>query len=137
MDPPSSFKTMVLLDGNNTGDQRINVTAQEARQWIPYDYDYYLMRVVNDASKNEYIWMPNVAIDNSRYTSFSVRLSTVGITERGLFRYYVYGQTSPTNTDPNDSSVVGLLDQGVMKIIGEPASTFPTLDVPDEVIYYE
>ena len=55
----------------------------------------------------------------------------------GLYTYTIYGQNSSTNKDPNDASVVGICEIGPARFEGSRAWNIPTLDIPDNIIYYE
>lgn len=135
---------MITLDGSLTTAQAFNVTPQEARQWTSQNFTVYLFEAISQVSDRAYYWIGARQVDNDRYTQIQINISvdnpTAGnvlITERGLFRYTIYGQTSLTNLDPTNASVVGILETGVMRITGETGYSYPNFATPDSYIYYE
>ncbi len=134
---------MILLDGSNSGWQEFCLTLQEAILWEGTP-THYLLELENMASSTAYYLVANVVETNPRYTMIQMRISTndptggsVEIDETGMFRYNVYGQNSSTNLDPEDGSVIGLAESGILVIRGENVATFPDLDIPDNILYYE
>lgn len=134
---------MILLDGENTGWQEFVTTLQEAILWQETP-THYLFELENMASATLYYFIADVIETNPRYTMARVNIATqnptqssVEIEERGLFRYTIYGQDSSTNLDPEDGSVIGVAETGILRITGEEIGTMPDLDIPNNVIYYE
>lgn len=68
----------------------------------------------------------DVVNENTRATE--VTLTTVGLTNTGKYQYFVYGQNSASNLDPNNAAVVGLVERGTLVIEGEAASFDPLND---------
>ena len=86
----------------------------------------------------------NVTIDNERYTKAALPTDNddplngeVLLDESGLYTYTIYGQTSETNLDPSDTSVVGVCETGMLRVTAEDAWNVPDISIPDNVIYYE
>ena len=103
------------------------------------------MVITSMATKEEYITIAHALVDNERYTKLRVGTLTkdqvrgkVPIKQSGMHTYRIYGQNSSTNLDPNDTSVVvGEVEQGVCVINDAPAWTTPSIEVPDNVVYYQ
>jgi len=98
----------------------------------------------SQATHNTFACVLDVTVDNERYTKFAIGTHNnepgsgqILITQSGLYTYSVYGQNSSTNTDPQDATVVGLCEVGTAKFKDAPAWTIPTVDIPDNVIYYQ
>jgi hypothetical protein len=72
--------------------------------------------------------------ENERVTK--IRLTTVGLTDAGKYKYDVYGQNSSSNLDPTDEAVVGLVERGSM-ILSNGTIYFDvsTPTIPVDVIY--
>jgi hypothetical protein len=134
---------MILINGGSSAWQEFCLTLQEAILWEGTP-THYLMEWVCMASGTPYYMIANVVETNPRYTMIQARIGTSDptggsalITERGLFRYNVYGQNSSTNLDPEDGSVIGVAESGILRITGEEIGQFPDLDLPDNILYYE
>lgn len=103
------------------------------------------MVITSMATKEEYIIIPSAGVDNERYTRFIIGTLTndairgqVPIKESGMHTYRIYGQNSSSNLNPNDTSVVvGEVEQGVCVINDAAAWTTPSINVPDNVVYYQ
>ena len=127
----------------NTPEQVGYITPFEARKFLSA-FTHYLMIFESQATHNTFACVLYITVDNERYTKFAIDTSTadsasgdVLITESGLYTYTVYGQNSATNTDPQDASVVGVCEVGTAKFEDSAAWTIPTVDIPDNVIYYQ
>jgi hypothetical protein len=127
----------------NTPSQFGYITPFEARKFLSA-FTHYLMVFESQATHNTFACVLDVEVDNERYTKFEMGTDSadaangdVLITESGLYTYSVYGQNSSTNTDPQDVSVVGLCEVGTAKFEDSAAWTIPTVDIPDNVIYYQ
>ena len=127
----------------NTPEQVGYITPFEARKFLSA-FTHYLMIFESQATHNTFACVLDITVDNERYTKVAIDTSTadsaagdVLITESGLYTYTVYGQNSATNTDPQDASVVGVCEVGTAKFEDSAAWTIPTVDIPDNVIYYQ
>lgn len=127
----------------NTSEQFGYITPFEARKFLSA-FTHYLMVFESQATHNTFACVLDVSVDNERYTKFAIDTSVANasagdvlITESGLYTYSVYGQNSSTNTNPQDATVVGVCEVGTAKFEDAPAWTIPTVDIPDNVIYYQ
>ena len=82
--------------------------------------------------------------DNARYTQAALPTDNndpingeLLLTESGLYSYTIYGQNSATNLDPEDRFVVGICENGMLRVTAEDAWDIPSVTIPDNVIYYE
>jgi hypothetical protein len=75
----------------------------------------------------------SVTEETARVTTFTC--TTVGLEYMGKYWYKVYGQNSSTNTDPDDDSVVGLVEQG-SAVITDDATGFIDNTTIDEAVKY-
>ncbi len=133
---------MVHLQAN-TSPQTAYFTPFSARKFMP-TFTRYLLVLTNDATKDTTSCILNVEVDNERYTRAALPTDNpdpvngeVLLKESGLYTYAIYGQTSETNLDPTDASVVGVCETGVLRVTAEAAWNIPDVNIPDNVIYYE
>lgn len=101
----------------NTANQTLRLTLDEGRTYFATAFTHYLLIIVreeNSATGTTLAQVPTIVIDNTRITQLTV--TTVGLTTPGLYAYYVYGQNSGSNLDPDDSDVVGLVEKGTIKL---------------------
>jgi len=134
---------MITLTPNSASEQFIYLTLQEAKK----DFDSftdYLILFQSMASKEKFYFIADVTTDNARYTKISIHTNvnqpTAGhilLEESGLYFYKVWGQNSTTNLDPENASVVALIEEGSLNVIGETGYTIPDITIPDNIIYYE
>jgi hypothetical protein len=104
----------------------------------------YLMLLEHQISRQKYYLILDTNEDNERYTEATIDTNTdapasgnILLTETGLYWYFVYGQNSDSNLDPDNA--VGLFQKGVCNVKDSEATYF---DVPDitqstDTIYYE
>jgi len=126
-----------------TQDQEFYVTPFEARKFLP-TFVEYLFEFQSQATSEKFYMIGNALDDNERFSRFQIDTSAdfptsgdVKLAESGLYTFAIYGQNSGTNIDPTDASVVGLLERGTLQVIGADAWTLPTINVPNNVVYYE
>jgi hypothetical protein len=124
----------------NTGEQILYLTLQDAAR--DYSYTHYLFKLVNRSTHEAFYFVADVETDNPRYTAIRVRTNidntnNVLITEFGEFDYFVFVQNSSTNKDPNNVNVVAQVEQGTLKVNGPSITSFPTITIPNEFVYYE
>ena len=129
------FKMIRLLP--NTADQDSFLTLKEFRRHLP-SFDQYLLEISNAMSNESRYMILNIITENERYTQ--ARISTDAndaengsllIEEQGQYRYTVYGQNSSTNLDPNDAAVVGIVEKGVILVMGTDSRYDPDIrEVP-------
>lgn len=134
---------MIHLNPNSATEQFIYLTLQEMKKDLD-PFTHYLIILENMASTDKHAFVGDVEVDNARYTKISVytnqplgSASRVLLTETGFYTYKAYGQNSSTNLNATDASVVGLLEQGTLNVVGATGYTIPDITIPDNVIYYE
>lgn len=123
-----------------SGEQILHLTLQDAAR--DYAYTHYLFKIVNRVTGEDLYFVADVETDNPRYTAIRVRTDTnstnnILISEFGEWDYFVYVQNSSTNKDPNNIAVVAQIEQGTLKVNGPTITTFPTITIPDNFVYYE
>ena len=134
---------MIHLNPNSAKEQTIYLTLQEMKK----DFDAftnYLVLFQSMASREDYYFIGDVATDNARYTALSIFTNlddptngNILLEEGGQYFYKVWGQNSTTNLDPTAAVVVALIEQGTLDVTGEVGYNIPTINVPDNVIYYQ
>ncbi len=134
---------MIHLNPNSATEQTIYLTLQEMKK----DFDAfanYLVLFENMGSREQIYFIGDVATDNARYTALSIFTNLddplngdILLEETGQFFYKVWGQNSTTNLDPTDASVVALIEEGTLDVAGAIGYDIPTINVPDNVIYYQ
>ncbi len=104
----------------------------------------YLVLFQSMASREDYYFIGDVATDNARYTALSIFTNLddplngdILLEESGQYFYKVWGQNSTTNLDPTDATVIALIEEGTLDVTGAVGYNIPTIDVPDNVIYYQ
>jgi hypothetical protein len=91
-------------------------TLDEGRAILGSPFNYYLLTLSGEDNGHDIVdsaQVLDVVAENSRYTSCN--FATLGLLA-GRYEYIVYGQTSPTNTDIEDSSVVGIVERGILQL---------------------
>ena len=134
--PPFFYKIMEYLTTNQAG-QIMRLALDESRQYFATAFTHYLLILTheeNSTTGTDLAQVPTIVNENQRITTLAV--TTVGLTLAGRYRYYVYGQNSASNTNPNDASVVGLCRIGWA--VMSDATTFydiPNITINDDIIY--
>jgi hypothetical protein len=77
-----------------------------------------MLQLTRGQTNNLYLNLSDVRTNSSTEDKPN---GTVKLFPEGFFKYIIYEQTSSSNLDPDDSSVVGELDRGVAFV---SASTF-------------
>lgn len=121
----------------NTANQVLRLTLDEARQYLPSTYTNYLLVITHEENSpvgSDLRQVCNIVLETQRITTLTV--TTVGLTLSGRYRYEVYGQNSAINIDPNNVSVVGLCEEGLIDLT-DSATYFdvPTVTINDDIIY--
>jgi hypothetical protein len=118
----------------NTANQNAWLSLDEGRQYFNVAFTDYLLILTYEMTGEQLGQVVEVLTENERVTK--IRLTTVGLTDAGKYKYDVYGQNSAVNLDPTDASVVGLVERGSM-ILQDGTIYFdvssPT--IPVDVIY--
>jgi hypothetical protein len=125
----------------DTADQTFYATPYEARKFLA-TFTNYLIRFTSTATEEEHFAVLSVLVDNERYTKARINTNVdntnnVLIKDSGLYTYTIWGQNSDSNLDPANAAVVGVCEEGAMKISDAAAWTIPAVSIPDNVIYYE
>lgn len=127
---------MIYLHVNQAG-QDAWLSLDEARQYYSTPFTDYLLIITheeNSIAGSSLAQVPVVAMENVRITHLQV--TTVGLTLAGRYRYEVYGQNSAVNTDPEDASVVGLLQRGTMVLTdNQQYFDVPSTTINNDIIY--
>lgn len=130
------YLSMLYLQ-TNTANQHIYLTLDEARQYYSTPYSHYLLVLIHDENSSAGVSLAQVAdivAESQRITHLLV--TTASLTLSGRYRYYVYGQTSATNTDVNDASVVGLAEQGYVVLTDSTVYyDVPTNNMTNDIVY--
>jgi hypothetical protein len=124
---------MVYLN-TNTANQYAWLSLDEGRAYFNVAFTNYLLIMTYEMTGEQLAQVVEVITENERVTK--IRLTTVGLTDAGKYKYDVYGQNSAVNLDPQNASVVGLVERGSM-ILQDGTIYFdvssPT--IPVDVIY--
>jgi hypothetical protein len=126
----------MIVVSTNTAAQNVYMTLMEGRSPLPVFTHYLLVLTYEEhlAGGSPVATVPTVVYENYRTTLLLV--DTTGITLPGRYKYEVFGQNSSTNTNPNDSSVVGLVEQGHLQMIDSTNYySVPNLAIPGNVNY--
>jgi magnesium-transporting ATPase (P-type) len=127
---------MEYLTTNQAG-QIMRLALDESRQYFATAFTHYLLILTheeNSTTGTDLAQVVTIVNENQRITTLTV--TTAGLTLAGRYRYYVYGQNSAVNLNPNDASVVGLCRIGWA--VMSDATTFydiPTITINDDIIY--
>jgi magnesium-transporting ATPase (P-type) len=121
----------------NTSNQTLRLTLDEGRQYFSTAFTHYLLVLTheeNSTTGTDLAQVPQIVAENQRITTLNV--TTVGLTLVGRYRYEAYGQNSPTNLNPSDDSVVGLVEIGWLDLVDTTEYyEIPNITIQDDVIY--
>lgn len=121
----------------NTSNQQVYLSLDEGRQYFATAYTNYLIVLTheeNSTTGSSLAQVATIVSESVRVTHLTI--TTVGLTLAGRYRYAVYGQNSPSNTNPTNAAVVGLVERGYAVL--SDAQTFydvPTVVIPNDIIY--
>lgn len=122
---------MIYLEAN-TASQTVRLSLNEGRDYFTQTYANYLMVITPEGTSQPYYLIPVIAAENDRYTTLTIGTDVdnavngaIEILTTGRFFYEVYGQNSTSNLDPDNATVVGLVERGVGVMTG-------TVDYYDE-----
>ena len=124
---------MVYLN-TNTANQYAWLSLDEGRAYFNVAFTNYLLVLTYEMTREKLYQVVEVVNENERVTK--IRLTTVGLSDAGKYKYEVYGQNSNDNLNPADETVIGLVEQG--SIILQDGTIYfdvsaPT--IPVDVIY--
>jgi hypothetical protein len=127
----------MIYFNTNQASQDAWLSLDEARQYYSTIYAYYLVVLTHEENSvvgTSLAQVPVVLNENVRTTHLS--MSTVGLTLAGRYRYEVYCQTSAVNIDPNNVSVVGLLQRGTAVLFDDQQYfAVPDTTINNDIIY--
>jgi hypothetical protein len=127
---------MIYLD-TNTASQDIYLSLDEGRQYYSTAFTHYLIVLTheeNSTAGNTLAQVANVVLENVRITHCTI--TTVGLTLPGTYRYEVYGQNSAVNTNPNNASVVGIVQKGTAILTNNQSYyDVPSVTINNDIIY--
>jgi hypothetical protein len=133
---PALFNKMNYLATNNAG-QILRLTLNETRQYFAQTFTHFLLIITheeNSTAGDSISQVPVIVLENQRITQLTV--TTVGLTLQGRYRYYVYGQNSAVNLDPNNAAVVGLCKIGTIELVNSTQYyDVPSITITDDIIY--
>lgn len=126
----------MLILTPNQANQTARLTLNEGRTKLG-DYTHYLLILSFDdtglETENTLAQVVTVTEESARVTTFTC--TTVGLDYQGKYWYKVYGQNSASNTDPEDASVVGLVEQGSAIITNNASQYVDTTTTDNATIY--
>jgi hypothetical protein len=121
----------------NTANQQVYLSLDEARQYYSTAFTNYLIILTheeNSTTGNKLAQVATIVSESVRVTHLTI--TTVGLTLAGRYRYEVYGQNSPSNTNPTNVAVVGIVERGYA-VLNDNTSWFdvPINTIPNDIIY--
>lgn len=121
----------------NTANQQVYLSLDEARQYYSTAFTNYLIILTHEENSTTGTNLAQVATivsESVRVTHLTI--TTVGLTLAGRYRYEVYGQNSPSNTNPTNAVVVGIVERGYA-VLNDNTSWFdvPVNTIPNDIIY--
>ena len=133
---PALFNKMNYLTTNLAG-QTLRLTLNETRQYFAATFTHFLLIITheeNSTAGDSVAQVPAIVLENQRITQLTV--TTVSLTLQGRYRYYVYGQNSAVNLDPNNAAVVGLCKIGTIELVNSTQYyDVPSITITDDIIY--
>lgn len=133
---PALFNKMNYLTTNTAG-QTLRLTLNETRQYFAQTFTHFLLIITheeNSTAGDSISQVPVIVLENQRITQLTV--TTVGLTLQGRYRYYVYGENSAVNLDPNNAAVVGLCKIGTIELVNSTQYyDVPSITISDDIIY--
>jgi hypothetical protein len=122
----------MLYLNTDTALQEAYINLSEGRDNLPSSFSDYLLVLKNKDTGENFAQVLTIDTENEQWAK--VLVDTTGITDTGDYIAFIYGQNSPSNTDPNDSSVVGLVKTLIVNLTD--STTFvnePTINIPANV----
>jgi hypothetical protein len=121
----------------NLAGQTLRLTLNETRQYFAATFTHFLLIITheeNSTAGDSVAQVPAIVLENQRITQLTV--TTVSLTLQGRYRYYVYGQNSAVNLDPNNAAVVGLCKIGTIELVNSTQYyDVPSITITDDIIY--
>ena len=128
----------------NTAAQYMYLTLKESVKYLPA-FTNYLVELKSLQSDEKYYFIAALGVDSDRYSRIDVGLDTndavngsIQITQSGQYKYTIYGQNSAINLDPDDISVIGIVEVGKCLVVTQE-NYFDeyTPTIPNDTIYYQ
>lgn len=120
----------------DTANQNVRLTLAEGRYYFTETFSNYLIVITREERADtglDLAQVGDVVFEADRYTNLLITTET--LTTPGRYRYFVFGQNSNSNLNPNDSSVVGEVEQGWFNLIStEDYFNEPTMTIEDDTI---
>ena len=120
----------------NTASQTLRLTLNEGKQYFSTTFTNYLLVIYREEKSDTGLMLaqvPTVVSDTQRITVLTV--TTVGLTTPGTYRYFAYGQNSSVNLDPENASVVGMVEEGQFQLYdNEVYFSQPDLTIPNDEV---
>lgn len=94
-------------------------TLDEGRAIFSLPFTHYLLTLTaedNGHSTEDSAQVLTVVTENTRYTKAT--FSTTGL-KAGRYSFVIYAQDSASNTDKEDSSVVGIIERGLIQLTND------------------
>jgi hypothetical protein len=115
----------------------VYLSLDEARQYYSTAFTNYLIILTheeNSTTGNQLAQVATIVSESVRVTHLTI--TTIGLTLAGRYRYEVYGQNSPSNTNPTNAAVVGIVERGYA-VLNDNTSWFdvPVNTIPNDIIY--
>jgi len=127
----------------NTATQTFYVSPYSAKKYLS-TFTHYLIEFKEMSTSATYRFIANVTTDNERYTQIAIGTNTndaingsIKVENSGYYTFTIWGQNSSSNLDPTDASVAGECQQGLLQIVAQEAWNIPSIDIPNNVVYYE
>jgi len=113
---------MIHLTKGNT--ENVYLTLKEKQTLAAPNYLFrFVHRATNVEVKFVKLYATNVSTHKDRFDQFSVVVNShFANSESGQWDYYIYEQSSTSNTDP--SLATKLLEQGIMQLADNTAFTY-------------
>ena len=127
----------------NTAGQFMYLTLQDSIKYLS-SFSNYLVELKSLQSNRKYYFIATLGVDTDRYSRVDVGLDTddavngsIQITESGQYKYTIFGQNSSTNLNPDDISVIGIVEVGKAVLVTQ-VDYFNeyTPTIPNDTIYY-
>lgn len=133
---------MIYLQAN-TPNQSLFLTLEEGRLFFSTTYTDYLVELCNETTNQKLYFIANVVNVTDRFTEILVDTSIqdelngcVLIQDGGRWNYSVYAQNSVVNLDPEDVSVVGLVEIGLLYVTtSDNYYIQPDIIIPEDIEY--
>lgn len=127
---------MIYLN-TDTANQTVRLSLDEGRQYYATAFTDYLIVLTHEENSTvgtELAQVATIVAENRRYTQLTITTDTLTIA--GRYRYEVYGQNSAVNTDPENASVVGLIERGTA-VLTNNTTYYDVADniIQDDIIY--